>query len=44
MHDSDTGFRNLLGAAKKASDVNPNDYDVVFYAGGHEQFGISTKI
>jgi putative intracellular protease/amidase len=32
---ADTGFRNLLGAAKKASDVNPNDYDVVFYAGGH---------
>lgn len=31
----DDAFRKLLGNTKKPSEINPEDYDVVHFAGGH---------
>ena len=37
---SDDVFRNqYLAASKKPSDINPNDYDVMYFVGGHGTMG-----
>ena len=37
-------FMNRLGSTMKPSEVNPEDYAVIYYAGGHGLFGTSQKI